>query len=85
MVQVGLCLVPFNTTYLAVKEELARCGKARHGFGISVSEQFDEGLRREPFSRIARAQEQGVDRLVIEVFPPFDLRAIVELGKALYE
>ncbi|MEE9248209.1 MAG: LLM class flavin-dependent oxidoreductase, partial [Dehalococcoidia bacterium] len=67
-----------------VLEELERQGKPRESFEISVSENLDQGFLRDPRGHIARAEEEGIDRVVLDVYAPFDLKAIKAAGKALY-
>ena len=67
-----------------VLEELKRQGKPRESFEISVSEDLDQRFLRNPRGNIARAEEEGIDRVVLDVYAPFDLKAISAAGKALY-
>lgn len=65
-------------------EELKRIGKPRESFEISISEVFNETFTRDPAGRIARAEEERIDRVVLDMEPPFDIKAIVSVGKKLY-
>ena len=67
-----------------VLEELKRVGKPRESFEVSISEKLDDAFLRDPRGHIAQAQEEGIDRVVLDMEPPFDTKVIASLGKKLY-
>ena len=55
-------------------EELARLGRPRDQFEISISDRLDDQVKADPRGYVARMEEEGVDRVVLDIYPPFDLR-----------
>jgi hypothetical protein len=67
-----------------VVEELRSLGKARESFEVSMAATFGEELRADALGYLTEAERHGVDRMVLEVSPPFDRDALASLGKTIY-
>ncbi|MEE9199732.1 MAG: LLM class flavin-dependent oxidoreductase [Dehalococcoidia bacterium] len=67
-----------------VLEELERLGRPRESFEISISEKLNEGFLRDPLGYLAEAEKNGIDRVVLDIYQPFDLKALASVGKAVY-
>ncbi len=67
-----------------VLEELARVGRPRDQFEISISDRLDEAVLSDPRGYVARMEEEGIDRIVLDIYPPFDLKGVGEVGRALF-
>ena len=37
-----------------------------------------------PEGYVARMEEEGIDRIVLDIYPPFDLKGMREVGRALF-
>ena len=64
-----------------VLEELARLGRPRDQFEISISDRLDEAVLSDPKGYVARMEEEGIDRIVLDIYPPFDLKGLGEGGE----
>ena len=67
-----------------VLEELARLGRPRDQFEISISDRLDDAVLSDPWGYVARMEEEGIDRVVLDIYPPFDLKGLGEVGRALF-
>ena len=67
-----------------VLEELARLGRPRDQFEISISDRLDDAVLSDPRGYVARMEEEGIDRVVLDIYPPFDLKGLGEVGRALF-
>ena len=67
-----------------VLEELARLGRPRDQFEISISDRLDDKVKADPRGYVARVEEEGIDRVVLDIYPPFDLEGVGEVGRALF-
>ncbi|MFQ5874354.1 MAG: hypothetical protein ACE5JL_11210, partial [Dehalococcoidia bacterium] len=67
-----------------VLKELERVGRPRESFEFSTQEDFDEDFRRAPIERLSQVEKEGIDRVILDVYPPFDASAIASAGKAIY-
>ncbi len=67
-----------------VLEELARLGRPRGQFEISISDRLDDTVLSDPRGYVARMEEEGIDRIVLDIYPPFDLKGLGEVGRALF-
>ena len=67
-----------------VLEELARVGRPRDQFEISISDRLDEAVLSDPRGYVGRMEEEGIDRIVLDIYPPFDLKGLGEVGKSLF-
>ena len=67
-----------------VLEELARLGRPRDQFEISISDRLDDTVLSDPRGYVARMEEEGIDRIVLDIYPPFDLKGLGEVGRALF-
>ena len=67
-----------------VLEELARLGRPREQFEISISDRLDDTVLSDPRGYAARMEEEGIDRIVLDIYPPFDLKGLGEVGRALF-
>ena len=67
-----------------VLEELARLGRPRDQFEISISDRLDDAVLSDPRGYVARTEEEGIDRVVLDIYPPFDLKGLGEVGRALF-
>ena len=67
-----------------VLEELARVGRPRDQFEISISDRLDDAVLSDPRGYVARMEEEGIDRVVLDIYPPFDLKGLGEVGRALF-
>ena len=67
-----------------VLEELARLGRPREQFEISISDRLDDVVLADPRGYVARMEEEGIDRIVLDIYPPFDLKGLGEVGRALF-
>ena len=67
-----------------VLEELARLGRPRDQFEISISDRLDAAVLSDPRGYVARMEEEGIDRIVLDIYPPFDLKGLGEVGRALF-
>ena len=67
-----------------VLEELARLGRPRDQFEISISDRLDDAVLSDPGGYVARMEEEGIDRVVLDIYPPFDLKGLGEVGRALF-
>ena len=67
-----------------VLEELARLGRPREQFEISISDRLDDIVLSDPEGYAARMEEEGIDRIVLDIYPPFDLKGLGEVGRALF-
>ena len=67
-----------------VLEELARLGRPRDQFEISISDRLDDAVLSDPRGYVARMEEEGIDRIVLDIYPPFDLKGLGEVGRALF-
>ncbi len=67
-----------------VLEELARLGRPRDQFEISISDRLDDQVKADPRGYVARMEEEGVDRVVLDIYPPFDLEGLGRVGSALF-
>ena len=54
-----------------VLEELARLGRPRDQFEISISDRLDDAVLSDPRGYVARMEEEGIDRVVLDIYPPF--------------
>ena len=67
-----------------VLEELARLGRPRDEFEISISDRLDDTVLSDPRGYAARMEEERVDRIVLDIYPPFDLKGLGEVGRVLF-
>ncbi len=67
-----------------VLEELTRVGKSRDQFEISISDRLDDEVKADPEGYVARMEEEGIDRVVLDIYPPFDLEGVRGVGRALF-
>ena len=67
-----------------VLEELARVGRPRDQFEISISDRLDDAVLSDPRGYVARMEEEGIDRVVLDIYPPFDLKGLGEVGRSLF-
>ena len=67
-----------------VLEELARVGKPREQFEISISDRLDDEVKADPEGYVGRMEEEGIDRMVLDIYPPFDLEGVRGVGKMLF-
>ena len=67
-----------------VLEELARLGRPRDQFEISISDRLDDQVKADPRGYVARMEEEGIDRVVLDIYPPFDLEGLGRVGRALF-
>ena len=67
-----------------VLEELARLGRPRDQFEISISDRLDDAVLSDPEGYVARMEEEGIDRVVLDIYPPFDLKGLGEVGRSLF-
>ena len=67
-----------------VLEELARLGRPRDQFEISISDRLDDRRALRSRGYVARMEEEGIDRIVLDIYPPFDLKGLGEVGRALF-
>ena len=67
-----------------VLEELARVGRPRDQFEISISDRLDDAVLSDPRGYVARMEEEGIDRVVLDIYPPFDLKGLGEVGRVLF-
>ena len=67
-----------------VLEELARFGRPRDQFEISISDRLDDAVLSDPKGYVARMEEEGIDRVVLDIYPPFDLKGLGEVGRSLF-
>ena len=67
-----------------VLEELARLGRPRDQFEISISDRLDATVFSDPKGYVGRMEEEGIDRVVLDIYPPFDLKGLGEVGKSLF-
>ena len=67
-----------------VLEELARVGRPRDQFEISISDRLDDAVLSDPEGYVARMEEEGIDRIVLDIYPPFDLKGVGEVGRSLF-
>ena len=67
-----------------VLEELAQVGKPRHEFEISISDRLDAEVMADPEGYVGRMEEEGIDRVVLDIYPPFDLNVVRGVGRALF-
>ena len=67
-----------------VLEELARLGRPRDQFEISISDRLDDAVLSDPEGYAARMEEEGIDRIVLGIYPPFDLKGLGEVGRSLF-
>lgn len=67
-----------------VLEELARVGKPRDQFEISISDRLDEEVKADPEGYVGRMEEEGIDRVVLDIYPPFDMEGVKRVGESLF-
>ena len=67
-----------------VLEELSRLGRTREEFEISISDRLDDEVMADPEGYVGRMEEEGVDRVVLDIYPPFDLEGVGRVGRALF-
>ena len=67
-----------------VLEELARLGRPRDQFEISISDRLDDVVLSDPRGYVARMEEEGIDRIILDIYPPFDLKGLGEVGRSLF-
>jgi len=67
-----------------VLEELSRLGRPRDEFEVSISDRLDDEVMADPRGYVGRMEEEGIDRMVLDVYPPFDLEGMRKLGGALF-
>lgn len=67
-----------------VLQELERLGRPRDSFEVSVSENLDENFMRDSPGLLAQAEREGVDRVILDLYAPFDLKVMASAGKAIY-
>ena len=67
-----------------VLEELARLGRPRDQFEISISDRLDDAVLSDPRGYVGRMEEEGIDRVVLDIYPPFDLKGLGDAGRALF-
>ncbi len=67
-----------------VLEELARVGRSRDEFEISISDRLDYAVLSDPRGYVERMEEEGIDRIVLDIYPPFDLKGLGEVGRSLF-
>ena len=67
-----------------VLEELTRVGRPRDQFEISISDRLDDTVLSDPRGYVARMEEESIDRVVLDIYPPFDLKGLGEVGRALF-
>ena len=67
-----------------VLEELARLGRPRDSFEISISDRLDDEVKADPEGYVGRMAEEGIDRVVLDIYPPFDLEGVRGVGRALF-
>ena len=67
-----------------VLEEMARVGRPRDQFEISISDRLDDAVLSDPRGYVARMEEEGIDRVVLDIYPPFDLKGLGEVGRSLF-
>ena len=67
-----------------VLEELARLGRPRDQFEISISDRLDNAVLSDPRGYVARMEVEGIDRIVLDIYPPFDLKGLGEVGRSLF-
>ena len=67
-----------------VLEELARVGRPRDQFEISISDRLDNAVLSDPRGYVARMEVEGIDRIVLDIYPPFDLKGLGEVGRSLF-
>ena len=67
-----------------VLEELAGLGRPRDQFEISISDRLDDAVLSDPRGYVARMEEEGIDRIVLDIYPPFDLKGLGEVGRSLF-
>ena len=67
-----------------VLEELSRLGRDRESFEISISDELDDELAADPRGYVGRMEEEGINRVILDVYPPFDLEGLRGVGRALY-
>ena len=67
-----------------VLAELARLGRPRDQFEISISDRLDAAVLSDPRGYAARMEEEGIDRIVLDIYPPFDLKGLGEVGRSLF-
>ena len=74
----------FHQLKPVVLEELARLGRPRDEFEISISDRLDEEVKADPRGYVGRMEEEGVDRIVLDIYPPFDLEGVRGVGRSLF-
>ena len=67
-----------------VLEELARLGRPRDQFEISISDRLDNAVLSDPRGYVARMEEEKIDRVVLDIYPPFDLKGLGEVGRSMF-
>ena len=67
-----------------VLEELSRLGRPRDQFEISISDRLDDEVMADPEGYVGRMEEEDVDRVVLDIYPPFDLEGVGRVGRALF-
>ena len=67
-----------------VLEELARLGRPRDQFEISISDRLDDAVLSDPRGYVARMEEEKIDRVVLDIYPPFDLKGLGEVGRSMF-
>ena len=67
-----------------VLEELTRLGRPGESFEISISDRLDEEVLADPRGYAARMEEQGIDRAILDFYPPFYLEGLGRVGRALF-
>ena len=67
-----------------VLEELEELGRPREQFEISISDRLDDAVLSDPGGYVARMEEEGIDRIVLDIYPPFDLKGLDKVGRALF-
>ena len=67
-----------------VLEELSRLGRPRDQFEISISDRLDAEVMADPEGYVGRMEDEGVDRVVLDIYPPFDLEGMGRVGRALF-
>ena len=63
---------------------MARVGRARDEFEISISDRLDDEVMADPRGYVGRMEEEGVDRVVLDIYPPFDLEGVGRVGRSLF-
>lgn len=74
----------FHRLKPVVLEELSRLGRAREQFEISISDRLDDEVMADPEGYVGRMEEEGIDRVVLDIYPPFDLRSVEKVGGSLF-